>query len=90
MDAILASIEQKYAPIYQDDIVTFPKTPARRVIHVRQVLTLLKRAGTTLKLKKLSLSTNRTDYLGPGLRHFRLKTASHTADVNRNRQKLRK
>lgn len=62
MEVILAGVEGQYAAAYLDDIVIFSKVLEKHIDYVKQLLTLLPRAGVTLKLKKFSSFTDSIEY----------------------------
>lgn len=64
MDVILLSVEWKSALVYLDYMVVFSKTVKGQMAHLRQVLTLLRDSGVTLKLNNCSFLAEEMDYLG--------------------------
>lgn len=61
MDIILASVKQKFALVYIENIVILSKTLQKLIAYTKIVLTYLKEAYVTLKLKKCVFFTNRID-----------------------------
>ena len=58
--------------VYPDDIIVFCNTDEEHVDHLREVLTVLKEAGFSLKLKKCKFFAKYVDYLGRVIRPGRL------------------
>lgn len=54
----LATVNWRYAPVYLNNTAVFLKLPGKHIEHVRQVLTLFRHVGVTLKLKKCRCFTN--------------------------------
>lgn len=79
MDVILSPVEWKFAPVYLDNIVEFSRSPLDHIIHVKHVLSLLREARVTLKLRSVTSPQKPVDYLGHFIRPRRLETATHTA-----------
>ena len=50
--------------MYLDDIIVFSNTVEEHLEHLTTVLTLLRNARITLKLKKCAFVQGRVDYLG--------------------------
>ena len=64
LDIILSGLRWQTCLIYLDDVIVFSKDTKEHVSHVDQVLTLLRQAGVSLKLKKCEFFQPRVDYLG--------------------------
>ena len=52
LDIILSGLRWQTCLIYLDDVIVFSKDTNEHVAHVDKVLTLLRSAGVSLKLKK--------------------------------------
>ena len=52
LDIILSGLHWQTCLIYLDDVIVFSKDTNEHVVHVAEVLTLLRSAGVSLKLKK--------------------------------------
>ena len=61
---ILAKVKWNYALIYLDDVIVYSKAVEEHIQHVDEILTLLKNAGASLKLKKCHFFQSSVDYLG--------------------------
>ena len=61
---ILSGVRWQTCLIYLDDVIVFSKNEKEHVAHVDEVLTLLRSAGTSLKLKKCEFFKPKVDYLG--------------------------
>ena len=64
LDIILSGVRWKLCLIYLHDFVVFPRTMENHLRHVDEILTLLRNAGVTLKLKKCAFFQPRVGYLG--------------------------
>lgn len=64
LDMILAKVKWNYALIYLDDVIVYSKAVEEHIQHVDEILTLLKNAGASLKLKKCHFFQSSVDYLG--------------------------
>ena len=76
LDILLAGLRWKSCLVYLDDVIVFSKTFDEHVKHVQAVLTILKRAGISLKLKKCNFFTKAVDYLGHVIKPGRLEVAT--------------
>lgn len=79
---ILVNVKWHFAFANLDSIVMFSKTTKQYINYVREVLSLLNSAGSTLKIKCIFFS-NSVEHLGHVLRYGRLQLASHTTDTMR-------
>lgn len=79
-DVFLLSVRWKYALVYSVNIVAFLGTPQDYIRYVRKVVTLLRDAEVTIKLKMCKFFTKIVDYLGQVIRPRRLKVSSHKMD----------
>lgn len=78
MEVIMSLVKWQSALVYLDDIVVFSRSLRNQINHVKQVLSILKDAGVTLKLMKCNFFTETIDYLGHVIRLRRLEIATHT------------
>ena len=76
LDILLAGLRWKTCLVYLDDVIVFSKTFDEHVKHVQDVLTILQRAGISLKLKKCNFFTKAVDYLGHVIKPGRLEVAT--------------
>ena len=76
LDILLAGLRWKTCLVYLDDVIVFSKTFDEHVKHVQDVLTILQRAGISLKLKKCNFSTKAVEYLGHVIKPGRLEVAT--------------
>ena len=85
LDIILSGVRWQTCLVYLDDVIVFSRTHAEHLRHLDEVLTLLGRAGLSLKLKKCSFFRTKVDYLGhvisPGKLEMALRSKSAFADV---------
>lgn len=81
VDMILASVKWQYAIVYLDDIVIFSRNVEEHLKHIRTVLTLLRAAGMSLKMKKCFFLQRRVEYLGHVVSPGKLAVASKTVDT---------
>ena len=75
VDVILAGIKWQHCLVYLDDVIVFSNSVERHMVHVDHVLTLLRSAGVSLKLKKCNFFTQSVSYLGHVIRPGRLSLA---------------
>lgn len=64
MNNILMEYLNDFVVVYFDDIVIFSKLEEEHWIHVRKVLTSLRKAKVNLKIKKCEFAVKETQYLG--------------------------
>lgn len=64
MDIVLDDVRYKYAMAYMDDVVVFSRTFEEHLVHLRDVLARMKRAGLTINPKKVQLASSKVDLLG--------------------------
>lgn len=64
MDEILRKGLLKYCCCYLDDVLIFSKTFDEHVVHVRQVMQWMAKAGLLLKAKKCKFFESEAEYLG--------------------------
>lgn len=86
MYVLLSAVKYQFVLVYLDDIVIVSRSPTKHIAHVRRVLSILKNAVMTLKLKKCRFFAETIDYLEQILRSRRFEKASHTTDARRERK----
>jgi hypothetical protein len=64
LDMILARVKWSTALIYLDDVIIYSRSTEDHIQHVEEILSLLKQAGVSLKLKKCHFFQSSVDYLG--------------------------
>ncbi len=64
MDGVLASLGYEYCLVYLDDVLIFSRTFEAHLEHVTAVLTCIRDANLSVKLKKCSFAQAETVYLG--------------------------
>ena len=64
MNHVLSTVLGEKALVYLDDIVVFSDTPENHLINLREVLTLLKKAGLKIKLQKCKFMKKSVEFLG--------------------------
>jgi len=64
LDIILSGLKWKICLVYLDDVIIFSATPEQHIKDVDTVLTRLREAGVTLKLRKCKWFTTEVEYLG--------------------------
>ena len=64
LDVILKGLRWHTCLVYLEEICVFSKDTDKHVSHVDEVLTLLRSAGVSLKLKKCEFFQAKVDYLG--------------------------
>ena len=72
LDIILAGYRWQTCLVYLDDVIVFSRNEEDHIRHVREVLTALRDAGVTLKLRKCEFFTTSVKYLGHIIRPGRL------------------
>lgn len=78
IDIILSRVKWKTALVYSDDVIISPKSVSEHLEHVREVLTLLRDAGVSLKLAKRTFLGPQVSYLGHIIRPGRLEVDHKT------------
>ena len=63
LEFILSALRWQTCLIYLDDVIVFSKDTKEHIAYVDQVLTLLRQAGVSLKLKKCEFFQPKVDYL---------------------------
>ena len=79
LDIILSGVRWQTRLIYLDDVMIFYKDIASHLGHVDEILTLLRQAGITLKLKKCEFFQPRFHYLGHVITPRKLAVALNNA-----------
>lgn len=78
---ILSQVKWQYALVYHDDAIVFSKSLEQHLDHVSTVLSLLKYAGVSLKMKKCLFFTDQVYYLGHIIRLGKLQVAAKTTEA---------
>ena len=81
LDIILSDVRWQTCLIYLDDVIVFSRPTEQHVRDVYKVLSLLRAAGVTLKLKKCFWFRNRADYLGHVITPGKLSVATENTDA---------
>lgn len=64
IDIILTRVKRRKCPVYLGDVIVFSNCIDAHAQHVDEVLTLLKKAGVVLQLKKCAFLHRSVEYLG--------------------------
>ena len=84
LDILLSPYKWRSCLVYLDDIIIFSKSVEEHFQQVKDILTTLKSAGISLKLKKCSFFTNKVKYLGHIIHPGTLEVnATHTIALKR-------
>ena len=83
VDILLAGYRWKTCLVYLDDIIVFSKDVETHIRHVDEVLTVLRGAGLSLKLRKCHFFVKSVDYLGHVIRPGLLQVAEKNVDAVR-------
>lgn len=78
MEVIISLVKFQFTLLYLDLIIIFFRTAGKCTGYVRNVLSLLHRAGVSLNLKKWKSFKNRIDYLEYMIRPRGLEVVSYT------------
>lgn len=79
IDVAFSTVQWQFALVYFDNIFYLLSLCSKEhVDHIKQVLTLLRDARATLKLKKCSSLSETINFLGSIIRSTRLEISSHT------------
>ncbi|CAN8076686.1 unnamed protein product [Agarophyton chilense] len=68
IDILLDRFKWRICLVYLDDIIVFSDNMDKHLTHVRDIMTTLRDAGVTLKLKKCDFFTDKVKYLGHVIR----------------------
>ena len=79
LDMILSGVRWQTCLVYIDDVIIFSRNVEDHLHHVDEVLTLLRRAGVSLKLKKCDFFRDRVSYLGHVVTPGKLSVATETS-----------
>jgi RNase H-like domain found in reverse transcriptase/Reverse transcriptase (RNA-dependent DNA polymerase) len=64
LDVILSTVRWSSAIVYLDDVIVFSRSHEQHIVDLDRVLTLLGRAGVSLKFEKCSFFQEKVAYLG--------------------------
>ena len=79
LDIILSGVRWQICLVYLDDVIVFSRGMKEHIAHLDQVLTLLRAAGVSLKLKKCQFFQSRVDYLGHVISPGKLSMATESS-----------
>ena len=84
LDILLSPYKWRSCLVYLEDIIIFSKSVEKHFQHVEEIITTLKSAGISFKLKKCSFFTNIVKYLGHIIHPGTLEVdATHTTALKR-------
>jgi hypothetical protein len=86
VDIILSGLTWKSCLVYLDDIIIYSTSMEEHLLHLTEVLTLLGKAGLSLKLTKCHFFKETVDYLGHVIRPGKLAVAEKNTDALRKAQ----
>jgi hypothetical protein len=81
VDIILSGVKWKTCLVYLDDVIVFSSSREAHMRHVDEALTLLERAGLSLKLAKCQFFKDTVNYLGHVIRPGRLGVAEKNTEA---------
>ena len=81
LDIILSGVRWQICLVYLDDVIVFSRTHGEHAKHLDTVLSLLRSAGISFKLKKCSFFQPEVHYLGPVISPGKLGMAEAAADA---------
>ena len=73
---ILAGVKWQIFLVHLDDVIVFSGSPEEHLQHLDEVLTLLGKAGVTLKALECHIFQEKVEYLGHVIRPGRVRRAS--------------
>lgn len=88
MNVILAPVKWQTNIDSPGDIETFWKTPEEHIVHVKQAIAFLQRAGMTSHFKKFRFSIDKVDYLWHLMRPQSPDITVHTTDAKRKQKRV--
>ena len=81
LDIILSGVRWQICLVYVDDVIVFSRTQEKHAENLGTVLSLLRRAGISLQLKKCSFFQPKVHYLGHVISPGKLSVAEEAADA---------
>ena len=81
VDMILSSVRWQTCLVYLDHVIVFSRNVQEHLNHVNEILTLLRNAGVTLKLKKCDFFRNKVNYLGHVITPGKLSVATKNMEA---------
>jgi transposase InsO family protein len=81
VDIILSGVKWKTCLVYLDDVIVFSPSREAHMRHVDEALTLLEKAGLSLKLAKCQFFKDTVNYLGHVIRPGRLGVAEKNTEA---------
>jgi Reverse transcriptase (RNA-dependent DNA polymerase) len=81
IDIILSGVRWKTCLVYLDDVIVFSSDRKAHLTHVDEVLTVLSKAGLSLKLQKCRFFAETVNFLGHVIRPGRLGVAENNTEA---------
>jgi Reverse transcriptase (RNA-dependent DNA polymerase) len=81
LDMLLSKVKWKYALVYLDDIIIYSESLEEHFEQLDSVLSILRKAGATLKLSKCHLFQPSVDYIGHVVYPGKLAVAQKNIDT---------
>ncbi len=81
VDILLSGVNWQFCLVYLDDIIVYSKSEEDHIRHVDEVLSILRKAGLSLKFKKSNFFCRSVDYLGHRITPGRLEVALKRKDT---------
>ncbi len=75
LDILLSGVQWQFRLVYLDDVIIYSNSEREHIDHVDQVLSILRRAGLSLKFRKSHLFKKSVNYLGHTIRQGKLEIA---------------